>query len=68
MCEANVYIIGENGKEELLLDQVDKIIPEEDELFMENIFGQRKIIRARIKEMALVDHKIIIEKVIDEKK
>lgn len=62
MCESNVYIHDSEGGEVLLLEKVDKIIPKDDELFMENIFGERKILKARIKEMALVDHRIIIEK------
>lgn len=62
MCEANAYIIDESGKMNLLLEGVDKVIPEEDKLILENIFGQRKIVKAKIKELALVDHKIILEK------
>ena len=62
MCEANVYL-RENDKEELLLEYVDKVVPENDTLVLENIFGQRKIIKGRIVEMALVDHKIIIERI-----
>lgn len=65
MCEANVYLIDENGEEKLLLESVDKIIPESKELHLENIFGQRKVIKARIKEMALVEHRIILEKLVD---
>jgi predicted RNA-binding protein len=62
MCEANVYLIDEKGEEKLLLDAVDKIIPEEESLVLENIFGQRKIIKARIKEMQLVEHRIVLQK------
>ena len=29
---------------------------------LEDIFGRRKIIKAKIAELALVDHKIILEK------
>lgn len=61
MCEANAYL-RQGEKEELLLERVDKIIPQGEELYLENIFGQRKIIRGRIVEMALVDHKIILER------
>lgn len=62
MCEANAYLRKE-GQDELLLESVDKIVPQEDGLLLENIFGQKKIIKARIKEMALVDHKIILERI-----
>lgn len=62
MCEANVYLIDEEGKQKLFLESVDKIIPEEENLVLENIFGQRKIIKARIKEMVLVEHRIVLQK------
>lgn len=61
MCEANVYLIDREGRERLLLESVDKIIPGEEGIFLENIFSQRKTIIAKIKEMELVNHKIILE-------
>lgn len=61
MCEANAYLLN-GDKEELLLERVDKVLPTEDGLWLENIFGQRKFIKAKIKELALVDHKIILER------
>lgn len=60
MCEANAYL-WKNGGEELVLENVDRVLPQEDGLLLEDIFGKRKLIRARIKELALVDHKIILE-------
>jgi len=65
MCEANVYLLDEEGRPILFLESVDKITPEGSELCLENIFNQRKYIKAKIKEMALVDHRIILEKLID---
>lgn len=61
MCEASAYVIND-GKEELIMERVDKVIPQGEELYLENIFGQRKTIKGRIVEMTLVDHKIIVEK------
>ena len=61
MCEANAYL-KTGDQEELLLESVDTVIPVDGELHLENIFGQRKIIKGRIVKMALVDHKIILEK------
>lgn len=61
MCESNVYMI-ENGKEKLLMESVDKIIPDEDGIYLENIFSETKKVKARIKEMALVQHRIVLEK------
>ena len=63
MCEANVYIDRGAG-EELLMEKVDRIIPgEENNIFMESIFGERKVVKARIREMELVHHRIILEEV-----
>jgi predicted RNA-binding protein len=58
MCEANAYLIKE-GEEELLMESVDVIEPEgNDTLRLIDIFGDQKIIKARIKGMNLVNHKI----------
>ena len=62
MCEANAYILDENGQEKLFLEGVDKVIPQDGRLLLENIFGQKKIAKASIKELSLVDHKIILER------
>lgn len=63
MCEANVYMY-KGGHEELLMEKVDRIIPGEDNnIFMENIFGERKVIQARIREMELVHHRVILEEI-----
>lgn len=63
MCESNVYF-NRGGQEELLMESVDRIIPAEDgSIFLENIFGERKVIKARIREMELVHHRIILEEI-----
>ncbi|HCR44303.1 MAG TPA: RNA-binding protein [Ruminococcaceae bacterium] len=63
MCEANVYLLDENGEASLYLDAVDKVVPQDDgKIKMENIYGERKTILAKIKYMELVDHKIFLEK------
>lgn len=61
MCEANVYLLEDNN-EILVLEDVDKIIPQEDGIYLENIFGQRKTLNATIAEMSLVAHKIVLQK------
>jgi len=59
MCEASVYMENE-GQEELILESVDFIEPQPDETFrLVSIFGEQKIIRGRLKEMRLVDHRIV---------
>jgi predicted RNA-binding protein len=63
MCESNVYLIDKNGEEKLLLESVDKIIPTDDSIYLENIFYQTKTVKAKIKEMQLVEHRIILEEI-----
>jgi predicted RNA-binding protein len=60
MCESNAYIV-KDGKEELVLEDISILRPEKDELYLQNIFGEQKRIKARIKEMNLLDHRIILE-------
>ena len=60
MCEANAYLITE-GKEELILEDIILLRPEGSELFLENMFGEQKRIKARIKEMNLTTHRVTLE-------
>lgn len=61
MCEANAYFHRED-KEELILKSVDIVSPQTDGSFkLVDIFGTQKIIKAKLKGMNLVDHKIIFE-------
>ncbi len=63
MCEANVYLKdGEN--EVLFMESVDTIEPHENGLKLVDIFGMQKFIQAKIKDMTLLNHRIILEKTI----
>jgi predicted RNA-binding protein len=62
MCEANAYY-HKNGQEELILEGVDVVEPEEEGRFrLVNLFGEQKIIKGKLKSMNLVNHKILFEK------
>ena len=61
MCETNVYI-EKNGKEELYMENVDVLLPEEGKIYMRNIFGEQKYFEGAIKEISLNKHKIILKK------
>lgn len=64
MCEANAYLKKKNQEDYVeLLAFVDKVEPTENGLILESIFGERKILSAKIKELQLVDHKILLEEV-----
>ncbi|GAB6170732.1 CooT family nickel-binding protein [Paradesulfitobacterium aromaticivorans] len=62
MCEANAYIRSGGDQEELFLEQVDIIEPFEEGLRLVDIFGKQKFIKARIKDMNLLNHRIVLEK------
>lgn len=60
MCEANAYLL-KNGKEELFLESLDTVEPDEGKLRLTSIFGEQKFIKGKIARLALVDHKVVIE-------
>ena len=62
MCEANVYLVDGDGTIHLVLESVDKIIPSDEGLMLENIFSECKTVNAKIKEMSLASHRIFLEK------
>jgi len=60
MCEAHAYIL-KNDVEEMLLENVDQVEVEGDEIRMINIFGEQKILKARIRSYNNTERKIILE-------
>ena len=60
MCEAHAYILR-NGREVKLLENVDQLEVEGDEIKMVNIFGEQKILKARIRSYSNTDGKIVLE-------
>ncbi|NVL92127.1 MAG: CooT family nickel-binding protein [Desulfobacterales bacterium] len=60
MCEANAYLV-KDGEEKIIMENVDILRPEEDGIYLQDIFGGQRMIKARIKEMNLVEHRILLE-------
>ncbi len=61
MCEANAYVY-KDGFEELYLENVDVMKPEQGKIFLKNLFGEQRVFEGEIKEVSLLRHKIILEK------
>lgn len=61
MCEANAYLMEEDGSESLLMEAVDKVEPDEDGIRLISIFGEQKFIKGKIHALSLVDHKVFIK-------
>jgi predicted RNA-binding protein len=60
MCESTAYIL-KDGKEELVLESVDVLENQEGRVKLINMFGEEETIKAKVKTLSLVDHKIILE-------
>jgi len=61
MCESKVYML-ENGEEKKLMDNVIHVEPQDGKLFMYDLLGEQQIVEATIKEIKLLEHKIILER------
>ncbi|MFH1626223.1 MAG: CooT family nickel-binding protein [Pseudomonadota bacterium] len=62
MCEANAYL-ERDGKEELILENVDIVEPQGSKVFIRNIFGEQKLLNSKIKKISLIDHRIVLEEI-----
>jgi predicted RNA-binding protein len=59
MCEATAYLL-KNGQEELILKDVDVIEPDGDSVRIVNIFGEQKVLKAKIHSLNLINHKVLL--------
>lgn len=62
MCESTAYLLTEDGEQKLMEYVVDVVPKENGKLSLTDILGEEKIIEGLLKEIRLLDHKIIIEK------
>ncbi len=60
MCEANVYL-ERDGEEELLLEAVYILRPEDGKIYMVNIFGEQRTVRASFKRLDLAQERIVLK-------
>ena len=60
MCESAAYIL-KGDREELVFDSVDTLEAKDNQVKMTSIFGEEKILNARVTAFSLVDHKIFLE-------
>lgn len=61
MCEATAFLLRKNGDEVLLLADVDLIEPQEGgQMRLVSIYGEQKVLKASIKSMSLVNHRVVL--------
>lgn len=59
MCESAAYVLKDD-KLERVMDNVVSVDPFEGKVYLTDLLGEQKIIDGKIKEIKLMDHKIII--------
>ena len=60
MCESTAYIL-KDGKQEVLLENVEVLENRDGKIRVVDLFGEEKIVKGRIISLSLLDHKIMIE-------
>jgi predicted RNA-binding protein len=60
MCEADAFLLGADG-EERLLENVDELEVQGEEIRLVNIFGEQKILRARLRSYHSGERRILLE-------
>lgn len=60
MCEAHAFIIKE-GKEEKVMESVDRVEMEGDMVKLVSIFGEQKTLKASLKRYSNSEGKIVFE-------
>ena len=60
MCEMDVYLVDKTGVETLYFESVDKLTPVGENLVLEDIFSQQKTVKAKIRDMAFIKHRIVL--------
>lgn len=59
MCEARV-VIDKDGEREEIMESVARIEPKGDKLILVDLFGEQKILNAKLKEINLLDHEVVL--------
>jgi predicted RNA-binding protein len=59
MCESAAYVLKDD-KLERVMENVVSVDPLEGKVYLTDLLGDQKIVDGKIKEIRLMDHKIII--------
>ncbi|MBI2503174.1 MAG: CooT family nickel-binding protein [Candidatus Latescibacteria bacterium] len=61
MCQSSVYAIS-GDREELILEEVASVEVEGDQVVMRPLFGEPLSLHARLVEVDLMKHRIVLER------
>jgi predicted RNA-binding protein len=59
MCEAVVFLVKE-GESKRLMEDVVTVHPEGEKVLLTDIFGEQRLVTARIEKVDLIGHEIIL--------
>lgn len=60
MCDTNAYVLRDGG-EELYLESVNLIRPEEGKVYLKNLFGEERVFEGKVREVSLKTNKVLLE-------
>ncbi len=61
MCESKAYLKNKDGMETKIMDAVIIAEPRDNGVYLEDILGDNKFVEGILKEIRLLDHRIVIE-------
>ena len=61
MCASSAFLLGKDNKLEKIMDNVVSVDPDNGKVYLTDLLGEEKIIDGVIKQIRLMDHKIILE-------
>jgi predicted RNA-binding protein len=60
MCLSKAYLLRD-GQRQLLLEEVASLDADGDRLHLKTLFGEQRELRARVREIDLLSHSILLE-------
>lgn len=60
MCQSTAYLISGDEKK-VVMEDVSQVKPDDGEVLLVGLLGEEKRVKARLKELLLDDHQIILE-------
>jgi predicted RNA-binding protein len=63
MCESNAYLIDQQGREKLLMENVILLEPKSGGiLLLVNLLGEKRLVRARLENIDFMKHRLSLRK------
>lgn len=62
MCESVAFMLEKNNELRKIMEYIVNVDPYENKVRLTDLFGNQRIVDGSIKEIRLMEHKIILEK------